>query len=217
MRGKSSPASHESTALSARSQSQGERAELQRRAVRLAIPLKRTTGRGGNRGRSVTHIPPAPSVQTRCVYRRSDNNAKPAPALSPAPQRGSVTKQPCRLEHWTFPRQLFPPARMSKRRDCPNRRIRASEPDYGGDRGVRLASPPRSASPVQLRWDVVAPSPHSPAAGRPNAPSARHRRGARRRNDVRQTRSAPKSNGAAQPTAPLLAHRPCFPPHKTHG
>ena len=83
-----------------------------------AAPLEEA----GNGGRSVAHIPSAPRVQTHRRHRPPVPAARSRPLrqLSPAPQRGASPEAlPPRA--WSLPRQLFPPARMSKRRDVPIR------------------------------------------------------------------------------------------------
>ena len=82
-----------------------------------AAPLEEA----GNGGRSVAHIPSAPRVQThRRHCPRASARSRPLRQLSPAPQRGASPEAlPPRA--WSLPRQLFPPARMSKRRDVPIR------------------------------------------------------------------------------------------------
>jgi hypothetical protein len=83
-----------------------------------AAPLEEA----GNGGRSVAHIPSAPRVQTHRRHRPHEPAARSRPLrqLSPAPQHeASPEALPPRA--WSLPRQLFPPARMSKRRDVPIR------------------------------------------------------------------------------------------------
>ena len=83
-----------------------------------AAPLEEA----GNGGRSVAHIPSAPRIKTHRRHRPHVPAARSRPLrqLSPAPQRGASPEAlPPRA--WSLPRQLFPPARMSKRRDVPIR------------------------------------------------------------------------------------------------
>jgi len=100
----------------------GARAELQRRAVRLAIPTQSgTTGRGGKWWSPRGPHSLRPSRPNTVGTARTCQRAEPAlRQLSPAPPRGASPEAlPPRA--WSLPRQLFPPARMSKRRDVPIR------------------------------------------------------------------------------------------------
>ena len=101
----------------------GARAELQRRAVRLAIPTQSgTTGRGGKWWslRGPHSLRPSRPNAPSALPSRASARSRPLRQLSPAPQRGASPEAlPPRA--WSLPRQLFPPARMSKRRDVPIR------------------------------------------------------------------------------------------------